>query len=46
MIFKKFYHQSHGHAKKNCHELLHFPILKHLNGMTEFFLNHENDSTY
>jgi hypothetical protein len=28
--FKKFFH-----AKKNCYELLHFPILK-IVGMTEF----------
>ena len=31
--------------KKNRCELLHFPILKNF-GMTEFFENHENDSTY
>jgi hypothetical protein len=32
-------------AKKNYYEFSHFPILKNF-GMTEFFLNHENNSKY
>ena len=28
-----------------CYKLLHFPTLKNF-GITEFFLNHENDSKY
>jgi hypothetical protein len=31
--------------EKKCYQLLHFPILKNF-GMTEFYLDFENDSNY